>query len=287
MRYLFLFLFASFLFLHSHAYSEELQTIDPTILSWHTFEAPPLMITKGDKKGTGIVDGVRKLMQQEINDYTHREKTLPYKRFLLYAKQKLNICTAYLFKTPEREKYLLFSDPAVVFPGYEVILHKDTYEKLGFPDSVSIKELFEKQRFLMATNKIRAYSPKIDPIIAKHEKQNLVSRSSGSTTLVFRLLATKRADFMIDFPNRILFWTHELELDANDYFSIPIREDYKNAISYIACPKTDWGASVIDKVNQVLKDNVRTDTYLQILQRWSPEYHKAEIKELHQKYFLK
>jgi len=262
--------------------ANELSKVDEQTITWHTFSAPPLMITTGTGKGTGIIDGARKLIQGEITDRLHDELELPYKRFLLYAKEGMNVCTPYLFKTPEREKFLMFSKPAVIFPGYEIILHADTYAKLDYPESISLEALFKKHQFRLATNKIRAYGLILDPIIKKYDRKKLISRHPGSTTLVFRLLTKGRADFMLDFPNRILYWAHELGIDADDYISIPITEDYKNAVSYVACPKTPWGENVIKRVNVALDKHIPTQKYLSILQRWSPAYHQQEIEELHQ-----
>ncbi len=268
------------------AQDPSLKNTDPNTITWHIFDAPPLMIVKGEKKRTGIVDGVRSLLQANLPGREHRELALPYKRFLLYAQNGMNICTAYLFKTSEREQYLTFSEPAIVFPGYEIILHSDTYRALDYPERLSIRDMFEKHRLRLATNKIRSYGAKIDPLLKEFEEQGKISRNPGSTTLVFRLLVAKRSDFMIDFPNRILYWAHELGIDADDYHSIPIQEDYNAAVSYIACPKTPWGKNVIKQVNAVLNEHRQTKKYFDILLRWSPDYHQQEIEELYNTHLL-
>ena len=256
---------------------------DSDILTWHSFQAPPLMITQGEDQGAGIIDGVRDILQQSLNGYTHKDANLPYKRFLLYAEKGMNICTPYLFKTPKREKFLIFSNPVVIFPGFELIMHKDLYEQFDFAAAISLKDMFEKRHLRLATNKIRAYSKVIDPIVKKYDGRGLVSRHTGSTTLVFRLLTTHRADFMIDFPNRVLYWAKELGVDPYDYVTIPIKEDYINATSYVACPKTKWGQKVIDQVNNSLAQNVAKKIYGDVLKRWSHDYHQDELDELHDK----
>ncbi|MDV7341834.1 TIGR02285 family protein [Terasakiella sp. A23] len=256
---------------------------DDTTLTWHKFQAPPFMILSGPDQNSGIIDGLRQLLKGGISGYTHTETSLPYKRFLLYAAEGMNICTPYLFKTAEREKFLYFSKPAVIFPGLELIMHKDTYERFEYENPLSLKDMFEKHAMRLATNNVRAYSKVIDPIVEKYEEHHLVGRHTGSTTLIFRLLTKGRADFMVDFPNRILYWSKELNVDPYDYLSIPIKEDYTNAISYVACPKTPWGKKVIDKVNAALAENVPTQTYLDIMKRWSPEYHFEEVEELYEK----
>ncbi|NVK17228.1 MAG: TIGR02285 family protein [Methylocystaceae bacterium] len=256
---------------------------DSRVLTWQRFQAPPLTITKGEDQNNGIIDSIRALITKDLTEFEHQEIDLPYKRFLLYATEKLNVCTPYLFKTPEREKYLIFSKPVVIFPGFEIIMHKKLHEKLNHADSLSLDSLFSKHRMRLATNKVRSYSNIINPIIAKYESEKLVSRHNGSTTLIFRLLNAERADFMVDFPNRLLYWAKELQVDPYDYVSIPIKEDYANATSYFACPKTPWGANVIDRVNMSLRKHVNSPEYLTILKRWSHDYHESEIEDLHQR----
>ena len=272
---------------HIPAKAVDLNKSDKNTITWHIFEAPPLIITKGEERDTGIVDGVRHLLQENIPKYSHVESKLPYKRFLLYAKQGMNICTPYLFKTAERENFLIFSKPAIVFPGLKVILRKETYEKLNFKSELSIQKLFKNHKLRLATNKVRTYGPVIDSVVSKYEKKQLITRHTGSTSLVFRLLSAKRADFMIDFPNRIKYWAQELNVNEDDYISVPISEEYKSKISYIACPNTKWGKEVINRVNTVLDKSIPTQKYLSILQRWSSDYHLDEIEDLYHRYLNK
>lgn len=255
---------------------------DDTILTWHTFDAPPLMIPQGPDANNGIIDGIRQIIQSDLQEFTHQEMQLPYKRFLLYAKEKLNICTPYLFKTAEREKFLLFSQPLNIFSGLKIIMHKDLYASLDHAPELSLVDLFKNFELRLATNKIRAYSEKIDPIVNEYDRLNKVSRHTGSTTQVFRLLSTGRADFMIDFSYRVSYWAKELGIDPDDFVSIPIKEDLQTVISYAACPKTQWGAKMIAEINASLQKEVSTPAYLEALERWSHGLKKAEILSLQQ-----
>ncbi|NVJ91421.1 MAG: TIGR02285 family protein [Methylocystaceae bacterium] len=258
-----------------------LQNLPASTLTWQTFDAPPLTITNGTAKGSGIVDGIRNLLINKMPEYQHQVQELPYKRFLVYAKQGRNICTGYLFKSKEREEYMTFSKPAVIFPGVEALMRKETIEDLKFKDAVSLNDLFGTYNLRLETNSIRFYSDKINPIIKEYEHRGLVQRHTGSTTYVFRLLAAKRADFMIDFPNRIPYWVHELNLDPNDFASVALKEDTRNILSYVACPKTPWGQKVIARVNDILDEEMKKESYLNLLLRWAPVHHIAKITELY------
>ncbi len=258
-----------------------LQKLPASTLTWQTFDAPPLTITNGTTKGSGIVDGIRNLLINKMPEYQHQVQELPYKRFLVYAKQGLNICTGYLFKSKEREEYMIFSKPAVVFPGVQALMRKETIKDLKLKDSVSLNELFDKHSLRLETNNVRFYSDKINPIIEKYEHSGLVRRHTGSTTYVFRLLAAQRADFMIDFPNRIPYWVHELGLNPDDFDSIALKEDTRNILSYVACPKTPWGQKVIARVNNILDEEMKKESYLNLLLRWAPVNHIQRITELY------
>jgi uncharacterized protein (TIGR02285 family) len=255
---------------------------DSPVLTWHIFDAPPLMILDGADKDNGIIDGIRHLLQSDLTTLTHEEMPLPYKRFLLYAKEKLNICTPYLFKTAEREDFLYFSKPVNIFAGLKIIMHKDLYASFGHEPSLSLVDLFKNYELRLATNKIRAYSETIDPIVKEYDRLNKVSRHTGSTTQVFRLLSTGRADFMIDFSYRVPYWAKELGIDPSSYVSIPIKEDSQTVISYAACPKTPWGEKMIAKINKALAEEVPTQTYLDVLKRWSLDFNDEELRTLHQ-----
>lgn len=260
---------------------DSLQNLPASTITWQTFDAPPLTITNGIAKGSGIVDGIRNLLITKMPDYQHLVQELPYKRFLIYAKQGRNICTGYLFKSKEREDYMIFSKPAVVFPGVEALMRKETLKNLKFENSVSLDDLFGKHKLRLETNNVRFYSEKINPIIEKYEQNNQVGRHTGSTTYIFRLLAAKRADFMIDFPNRVPYWVHELNLNPDDFASIPIKEDTRNILSYVACPKTPWGQKVIARVNEVLDEEIKKKSYFNLLLRWAPIHHIQKITELY------
>lgn len=268
----------------SNAHAQSLPT-DPnsTLLTWHIFDAPPLMILNGADEGQGIIDGIRQILKSELKEFSHEEMPLPYKRFLLYAKEGLNICTPYLFKTTERQEFLHFSKPLNIFSGLKIIMHKDLYASLGYRPSLSLKDLFKTYELRLATNKIRAYSPKIDPIVSEYDRLNKVSRHTGSTTQVFRLLSTGRADFMIDFSYRVPYWAKELGIEASAYVSVPIEENPQTVISYAACPKTPWGKQMIAKINTVLERQVPTSAYLDVLKRWSHDFTDQEVNALHQR----
>lgn len=264
---------------HAQSLSQE---SNGKVLTWHTFDAPPLLILDGADKNNGIIDGIRQILQSDLSDYSHKDMPLPYKRFLLYAKEGLNICTPYLFKTPEREEFLHFSKPLNIFSGLKIIMHKDLYASFDHEPSLSLVDLFKHYELRLATNKVRVYSARIDPIVEEYDRLNKVSRHTGSTTQVFRLLSTGRADFMIDFSYRIPYWAKELGIDPSAYVSIPIKEDPQTVISYAACPKTAWGKRAIARINDSLKKEVETPAYLKALKRWSHDFNEDELTSLHQ-----
>ncbi len=263
------------------------QADDERLITWQTFDAPPLIIQTGPDTNTGVIDGIRELIQKEMPSHRHENKLLPYKRFLAYAKAGKRICTPYLYKNSEREKYMVYSDPAVVFPKPQAIVRTSTYEQLGRPTHVSLHHLLGDMKMKMSTNKVRSYGDHIDGVIAQYEKNYQINRHPGSTTRIFQMVARERSDFVLDLPSRISYWTKTLGLNQKDFRTLPISESAPTMVSYIACPNSPWGRGVIEKVNRILEQNIPKESYLGFLQRWSNGFHKVMIEDLYHRHLLK
>lgn len=265
----------------------QIEAAPSNVITWQTFDAPPLTIQEGPDINTGVIDGIRDLVQEKLSSYIHVNKPLPYKRFLAYAKNSRNICTPYLYKNSKREQYMAYSKPTVVFPKVHAIMRRETYEHLGRPTSISLDQLFGVFGLRLSTNKVRSYGDAIDAVLTKHENNNLIHRHPGSTTRIFQMVARERSDFVLDIPSRINYWTKSLDLKQKDFMTVPISESAPTMISYIACPNTPWGRGVIADINRVLQEHVSSKQYLTFLQRWSTRFHQLIIENLYETNLLK
>lgn len=236
------------------------------------------MILEGPEQGHGIIDGISDILFASLRDFEHQVVNLPHARFLKYVKAGKSYCTPYLFKTDERLQYFTYSKPAAVFPGYSAMMHHDTYLQIGQPKSVSLNDLLKKFKLRTTANAKRSYGPELMSIL--HDDRldpDQVNYHRGSTTQVFNMMVRGRADFIIEFPNRLNYWIKTLNLNPDNFIAVPIKEAPPYTISYIACTKNAWGQAIIKRVNETLHQYQAEKAYLSVLLRWSDEENKSLI----------
>ena len=90
-------------------------------ISWLKAHFPPFTILKGKYANTGMTDRFQTLIEDNLPEYTHKTNVTPmnYKRILANLKQGKHVCSPALLKTPEREKFIAYSESfhAVYPPG--------------------------------------------------------------------------------------------------------------------------------------------------------------------------
>ena len=95
-------------------------------ITWLTFNYPPMQITKGEQKGTGIADMAIDFLQKRLVEYNHENIEVNLKRFSYTMKKEEKVCAIGIIKTVQREDYLYFSIPALIRPGLAIVIKKDS-----------------------------------------------------------------------------------------------------------------------------------------------------------------
>ena len=62
-------------------------------------------------------------------------------------------------------------------------------------------------------------------------------------------------------------------------------ENESHIVGHVACPKNEWGKTVIDRVNQVLLKGRTTPEYMEGLLRWYGGSDRETIKRIYKKIF--
>lgn len=257
------------------------------VIQWQKFNAPPLMINSGAHAGSGIIDGITDIIIANLKDYQHKIVNLPHARFLKYVKSGQSYCTPYLFKTPERENFFAYSRPAAIYPGYAALMRVETHKKIGSPDKVSLNDLLNHHGLKTTANAKRSYGEELMPLLkGEAEEAGLVNYHQGSTTMVFTMMARNRADFIVEFPNRLNYWVKSMNLDRADFVAVPITEAPPFTISYVACTNNAWGQAIIKRVDQILSKYMTEPAYLAVLQRWSDDKNGDIVARLYNEHLL-
>ena len=241
-------------------------------IMWYRPDFPPANFVDGLMEGLGYNDQTHKYMLSKLPQYKHADIVSSYKRALHNIKHT-NGCILGLYKTTERQDYLIYSEPNLLtFPNGVVIKEKDlTYFKqyIGKKGFISIKKLFADKSLIAGIADGRSYAGTIDTLLKSKQIASQVVLRSGENvfTGLLNMLDKNRLDFMFGFPEELEYYT-SLGILSHKMKFIPIQEMPKYEKSYIACSKNDWGQATIKDIDQVIIEQRTSPQYLSFYEFW-------------------
>ncbi len=223
---------------------------------WLTKHWPPFM--ELDESRENIIGGQRgiqlKLLQASLTEYEHLNREMSWSRFWFLVKTGEKICNCMSLKSQEREKIAEFSIPISVALPNHIVMRKETMARLGSPESLSLISLMQDPRFKGLLITKRSYSQDIDTLLQQQEKGSNITRTIIDEQTSLKMLAKKRMDYILEYPFVITRTTQRDLQDLKDKFvNVPIMEIAPFYYVYVACPKNEWGKTVISKINNSLK----------------------------------
>ena len=244
------------------------------VINWYTQEFPPFYISSGEYADRGSGDNIKNYLIKYMDDFEHKKSVVDLKRLQELAKTDPNFATYILFKTPERESFLLFSDPyAIRFLSGLVIL-KENLPKFSKYINSEGKIDFEKvvldQNIKLSFASKRFYSKSVNDVLIKYSSQkNLEEIFSQNATLVnIEKLVYKRADCIIEYPSVVNYELSTNNLSANCIF-IPIRGVKEFEYVYLAFPKSSFGTEMILRVNKEMMNFRFNPDYINECANWN------------------
>lgn len=255
-------------------------------LDWAATDFPPFMILEGPAKGQGVWDELSRVVQANLPDFEHVDVKMTNSRFMEELKDGKNLCKIYFFKTPEREKYLYYSIPAVVFLTNHVVMRRETYEEMRKPDRIDLNELLVDQRFRGGFTINRSYALDMDTVIAANRNAPHLTFMVADNTSYFKMMAEGRLDYILDFPVAVAYWSKVLGLDPDRFVSVPIVSSTMYTTTYVVCTKNAWGAQLIDRINAILRKEIPTKHYLEMVTRWYDPQDRAQLETYYRECLL-
>ncbi len=79
---------------------------------WYQSDFPPYVILKGQAREKGIQNQINEYLIKRLPEYEHTYDVANYSRILENLKNERHGVAGPVFKTPEREKYLFYSEIA-------------------------------------------------------------------------------------------------------------------------------------------------------------------------------
>ncbi|MDE1461782.1 TIGR02285 family protein [Spartinivicinus sp. A2-2] len=269
-----------FVMASSHATEKE-------TITWFAAHWPPLMMLKGEDKGTGRVDMRLQLYQANLPLYNHKILEMSWGRFWHDIKAGKKICSPMHLKKPDRLKIAYFSTPVDVAVSHRIIMKKTNAALLNNSASYSIIKLITDRRFKGIVESQRSYTKELDEILAEHEKNSYFQKITIAADSLFKMLDHNRISYIIEYPFIAAYHGKQYFKDVNDYASIQIDEITPYFLVYAVCPRNDWGKQVISDINNMLKTLIHQAEYQKIIfESWLDKNDLIQIKKVYRNQIL-
>lgn len=248
------------------------------VMQWYTSHWPPYRISEGIYAGQGSFDLMLKLLIDALPQYHHQIHQIHLARIVkVSATTSENHCTFGLRYTQDRDKRTYFSQPAGLLPNLAVnSLQQDRKLKTFDPQqAVQMSTLVKSPELLGLIENDRAY-PAV--IAAQIDKAGSNLGSSSMTTMnPAQLLAAKRVDYVVDYPNRLRYFSIEAGQDIKLEFR-PIADIPGFSYTYVSCSKTETGKRWIKDVDEALNTLKQQPEYKNAMYRWFSEQERQLLE---------
>lgn len=261
---------------------------DKPVLRWAKPGLAPLFIHDGPEQGRGVGDQVFTQIQELMPQYKHVNLSLNYTRLFEELRKGSDVC-AILYHSPEREKFLVYSNPIILTPSYHLYVNAKGLEhfqrKTGWSGGeASFNDIMSKSKdFKIAITSNQSYGAERDEILARHaDKAEVVRGFSDQDTLV-KMLVANRMDMLLGFP-----WVINYEMNLLDIGTpltkILLTDVPQYDATFVACADTPLGraaVSAIDNISPSVHDRVKG-----LLSHWLTEKENQEYDDVYRQYFL-
>ena len=209
-------------------------------------------------------------------------------RALADIKSEKFACHPAMFKTPERQEYMYFSQAVLINPTNRLISKKGTFKDFANDGYIKFQEIAEYQDFTFALVKGRSFTKVLDKQIALYlDKNNIFPMSNTDLSPIFQMIELGRVDATIAYQ-------FELEHYIKEYSQLPTTFDVHQLVGlstyssgHIACPKNEWGRKLIAKIDAVLDQIKPTEAYKYALTYWWPhERNNPEFVQYYRTEFI-
>ncbi|MBF0205121.1 MAG: transporter substrate-binding domain-containing protein [Desulfamplus sp.] len=251
---------------------------------------PPLYVCDGDgDKVTGVAADIENIIFENLKEYEHQRLSSNVERLIDNLKtQDMFFCNVAMAKNPEREKFAYFSIPAAIVPPIHIFIRKDDHAIFGGADIVSLENSLKNTKLKFGYPASRSFGKEIDAIIKTYVNEPNVSASysSAAADQPMNLLINKRIDYTIGgyFALKIAAKKQGIE---DKILPLKVSENQDYLVLYVVAPKNDWGKTIIDKINTILKKEIPTQQYFDLFKPFYDDKTKDDFKKQYDELLIK
>ncbi|KZN32476.1 hypothetical protein N474_10765 [Pseudoalteromonas luteoviolacea CPMOR-2] len=253
-------------------------------IDWIITDFPPYYMVSDDLVGTGRDELVINLLHDHLPDYSENKIFFPASRAIrALSDKRKTYCMLSLYKTPERQKFMHFSDsyatvglsPTLAISNLTLAaLDKQQLEK------VSLKQFIEQNKLVLGVAMQRSYGHRLDEIIKSLPKEQVIIRpGQDALESLTNMLIKKRVDAVIGYPSEH-YYIHKLTNTRAQLSQLLLDDIAPLAYGYVGCTKNDNGRQIISMINQTMPDLTNSQPFKNIMVKWLPSYLEMKLDQL-------
>ncbi|XOV78312.1 MAG: TIGR02285 family protein [Aestuariibacter sp.] len=245
---------------------------------WQIYHRPPGIFIDGEFAGKGFVQKALHEVTSRLPQYQHIMVRTSLARALMDIQNQKQVCHPALFKTPERQTFIEFSVASLVHPTNRLVMRR-SLARILFHDNVgtiNLLSLLNNEKLTFALIHERKFGANIDQFMAQvNLGDRLVSIPSENLDNMLNMVSRGRTDITIAYPFEIEHFNQALQKPYETLDTFVIEDVPAYSMGYIACPDNDWGKTVINDINNVLRRIRHKPDYRNAITTWWREEAKA------------
>lgn len=240
-------------------------------LLWLVRDLPPFTIFEGPAKGQGVIDQLLPMLIAQMPEYDHQIVRVNRARGIQMLQEPSFTCDPTLLWTPERARYVHFSQPSLgVLSSGLVVRTRDQALLEPFLDGqqVDLQRLLAQTRLKLGIVAERSYSVQVDDVL-KQLPDSAFSRHYGNdaTASLLQMQQLGRLQLVLGYWPEVRYLIQQQNGSLDDYRFYPIRGVDRYQFLHVGCSDTALGREAIAHIDQLLP-MLRRDTLPGLYARW-------------------
>jgi len=252
-------------------------------LVWLLRDLPPLTIFEGPKKGQGAIDQLLPMLIERMPEYDHSILRVNRARGMQMLQEPSFTCDPTLLWTPERDRFVQFSIPALATQSNVVVARtKDQASLAPFISNgeVDLDALLASNTLKLGIVGQRSYSARADEIIRAAPPES-ISRHFGNDAVgsLLQMQQLGRLDLLLAYWPEVRY-LREKQTQQQALTHFPIKGLSRYQLTYVGCSDTPLGREAITHINQLLRA-LRIQTLAPLYAQWlDPDERETYLSDI-------
>lgn len=226
---------------------------------WAVTDWAPFYILKGASADDGKMDRLRKVLEEQMPDYSFVAFTADSPRLIELWQMSKNVCSGATIKTPEREKWAYFTAFVHQIPD-DLILFTAKPELFTHQKSISLHKILKDEKFKGVFAQNRSYGIENDQLIQKAIPRVQVQIFPEGYKSLYKMVEKKRFDYSIEYASVIRAYNEEISPQL-PLSIIKLESEEPMRVFYFSCTKNEWGRKIVRAVDQAVQNLAKSNKY--------------------------